>query len=96
MKKCNKCGKTDLSWNKEWFKYSNKWQLTNHKNDDGEWCVNNLIKPKGSKITKKDYTICPLCSESDFGYLLNYEYVEHMELHHPNNEARTNEYFQVN
>jgi hypothetical protein len=95
MKTCKKCGKRDLSWNKSWYDHSGKWQLVNHKNKEDGWCVNNSLKPKEPKASKKDYTICPLCSESDFGYCLNIEYVKHMELHHPNGETRTNEYFQV-
>tara|TARA_R110000765_G_scaffold33519_2_gene76729 strand:- start:423 stop:710 length:288 start_codon:yes stop_codon:yes gene_type:complete len=95
MKICKKCGKRDLDWNRSWFEYSGRWQLINHKNTDGEWCVNNSIKPKEKKSTKKDYTICPLCSESEFGYCLNTEYEEHKRKYHPNGETRTNEYFQV-
>ena len=94
-KKCNRCGKNGLDWNKEHFDKTGKWNLMDHKKKDGEWCVrNNFVKSKEEKSTKKDYTICPLCSESDFGYCLNTEYVEHMEKHHPNGETRTNEYFQ--
>ena len=54
MKTCNKCGKKDLSWNVSWHQHSGKWQLINHKNKDGEWCVNNSLKPKENKLTKKD------------------------------------------
>jgi|TARA_R110000824_G_scaffold6766_4_gene31199 hypothetical protein len=95
MTKCNRCGKTDLSWNKEWFKHDKKWKLSNHKNDDGDWCVNNIIVPKGLKTTKVDYIVCPLCMESDFGYCLKSEYETHKKKYHPNDEARTNEYFQM-
>tara|TARA_R110001599_G_scaffold65183_1_gene183710 strand:+ start:1588 stop:1875 length:288 start_codon:yes stop_codon:yes gene_type:complete len=94
MKTCKKCNKRDLEWNKSWFEHSGRWQLNNHKNSDGEWCVNNVKKAKENKLTKKDFTICPLCVESNFGYCLNTEYEEHKRLHHPNGEVRTNEYFQ--
>mgnify|MGYP000037952516 CR=1 FL=1 len=50
MKTCNKCGKKDLSWNVSWHQHSGKWQLINHKNKDGEWCVNNTLKPKENFI----------------------------------------------
>tara|TARA_R110002051_G_scaffold152947_1_gene225482 strand:- start:602 stop:889 length:288 start_codon:yes stop_codon:yes gene_type:complete len=95
MKTCNKCGKKDLDWNRSWFEYSNRWQLINHKNKDGEWCINNSLKPKEKKLTKKDYTVCPLCSESEFGYYLNIEYEEHKRKYHPNGEIRNNSYYQV-
>jgi hypothetical protein len=95
MKTCKKCGKKDLDWNKSWFAYMGRWQLTNHKNKEGEWCVNNTMKAKEPKSTKKDYTICPLCTGSYFGYCRNDEYEEHKRLHHPNGETRDDEYFKM-
>ena len=90
MKTCNKCGKKDLSWNVSWHQHSGKWQLINHKNKDGEWCVNNSLKPKENKLTKKDFTVCPLCTDSNFGYCLNKDYEEHKKRFHPNGEVLTN------
>lgn len=87
VKTCKKCNKRDLSWNKTWYDHSGKWQLVNHKNKDGDWCVNNIIKPKETKSTKKDYTICPLCIKTSFGYCKNDEYDYHKKLYHPNNET---------
>jgi len=89
MKTCNKCGKKDLTWNTKWHDYSGKWQLTNHKNKDGDWCVNNIIKPKETKLTKKDFTMCPLCTDSNFGKCLTKDYDEHKRKFHPNNEVLT-------
>ncbi len=53
MKTCKKCGKRDLSWNKSWYDHSGKWQLVNHKNKEDGWCVNNSLKPKEPKASKK-------------------------------------------
>lgn len=95
-KKCNRCHKNGLDWNKEYFDRSGKWKLMDHRKQDGEWCVkNNFVKSKESKSTKKDYTICPLCEESNFGYCRNSEYEEHKIKHHPNNEPRDNTYYQM-
>ena len=95
MKTCNKCGKTDRDWNKPWFESMGRWQLINHKNKEGEWCVNNIARVKEPKSTKKDYTLCPLCTGSYFGYCRNDEYDEHKRLHHPNGETRDDDYFMM-
>ena len=95
-KKCNRCHKGGLDWNKEYFEKSGKWKLMDHKKQDGEWCVkNNFVKSKESKSTKKDYTICPLCTGAYFGYCMNNEYEKHKRIHHPNNETRDDEYYQM-
>ena len=89
-KKCNRCGKGGLDWNREYFEKKGKWQIMDHKKKDGEWCVrNNYVKQEKEKITKKDFTVCPLCTESNFGYLLNSEYEEHKKKFHPNGEILT-------
>ena len=76
-KKCNRCGKGGLDWNREYFEKKGKWQLMDHKKKDGEWCVrNNYVKQEKEKIT-------------NFGYLLNSEYEEHKKKFHPNGEILT-------
>lgn len=95
-KKCNRCHKNGLDWNKEYFDKSGKWQLMDHKKQDGEWCVkNNFVKSKETKSTKKDYTICPLCTGVYFGYCKNDEYEIHKIKYHPNGETRTDDYFNM-
>ena len=94
MKTCKRCGKKDLGWNRKWQEYSGRWQLDNHKNKDGEWCISNIIKPKLIKITKKDFTICPLCYDTNFGYCRNEDYEKHEKMFHPNGEVLTNKDFQ--
>lgn len=67
-----------------------------HKKQDGEWCVkNNFVKSKETKSTKKDYTICPLCTGVYFGYCKNDEYEIHKIKYHPNGETRTDDYFNM-
>lgn len=91
MKTCNKCGRKVVGWNKPYFEKSGKWRLVDHKTIDGKWCIrNNIVEQKEKKITKKDFTICPLCTDSNFGKCLTKEYDEHKRKFHPNNEVLTN------
>ena len=90
-KKCNRCGKNGLDWNKDHFNKTGKWQLMDHRKKDGEWCINNNHKkPKETKLTKKDFTMCSLCTDSNFGKCLTKDYDEHKRKFHPNNEVLTN------
>jgi len=85
-KKCNRCGKGGLDWNREYFEKKGKWQLMDHKKKDGEWCVrNNYVK---QKETKRDIRLCELCSETSFGMCVGEQGLkEHKEKFHPNGEV---------
>ena len=85
-KKCNRCGKNGLDWNKNHFDKTGKWQLMDHRKKDGEWCVNNdHRKPKESK---RDVRLCELCSETSFGLCVGEEGLKkHKEKFHPNGEV---------
>lgn len=91
VKKCNRCGKGGLEWNKPYFEKSGKWRLQDHKNVKGEWCVRNNGSFEKTKIrTKKEVILCELCSESSFGLCKNEEdFRIHMEKFHPNGEIMT-------
>ena len=90
MKTCNKCGKSDLSWNQRHHERTGKWQLSDHKNKEGDWCVRNN-KQKSSYITnKKDFIMCELCKDSSFGLCRSQEdYKKHQKIYHPNGEVLT-------
>ena len=85
-KKCNRCGKSGLEWNKDHHDKTGKWQLMDHKKKDGEWCVrNNFVKQKETKI---DVRLCELCSETNFGKCIGEEGLnEHKTKFHPNGET---------
>lgn len=61
-KTCNKCGKSDLGWNKQAFKDTGKWKLEAHKDSNSDWCIKPYKKVVRMYMGKKsDYVKCKLC-----------------------------------
>ncbi len=99
MTTCNKCGKKDLSWNKEEFKNTGKWRLIPHRDSKKEWC----IEPYKKKVkmymgNKKDYVKCELCLGNSGHCFVDDFFERHPEVHghtlsehkatwHPNGEV---------
>ena len=90
-KTCNKCGVKGLWWNKKHFEKTGKWQLIDHKNKKGEWCVrNSSSKPIITKPKEKP-RLCEYCLESNFGLCrTEKDYNIHVKTYHPNKEILTN------
>lgn len=89
-KTCNKCGKSNLDWNKRHHERTGKWQLSDHKNKEGEWCVKNNIEKKSYVASKKDIIMCEYCKDSNFGMCRNEkDYKAHVKAYHPNHEILT-------
>lgn len=88
-KTCNKCGVKGLWWNKKHHEKTGKWQLIDHKNKKGEWCVRNL-DPNYRPEKKSSIILCELCSETSFGMCRSEsDYKQHKHIYHPNNEVLT-------
>lgn len=86
-KSCNRCGKTGLGWDNEFYKKTGKWKLDNHRRQDGKWCN----KPYEVELVKKEsITLCELCSGTSFGFCTSPEkYEYHMKTMHPTDERLT-------
>ena len=89
-KTCMKCGKTGLTWNKKYHDLTGLWKLSDHKNNENEWCVKN-DRDKTFIRTKHDVVMCELCKESNFGLCTPETIDMHLKKYHPNGEILTNE-----
>lgn len=85
---CNRCGVKNLTWNIRHHEKTGKWQLIDHKNKDGKWCVRNKSQPLSQNNIK--IILCDLCTGTSFGLCRGEsEYEKHMKMYHPENEVLT-------
>lgn len=88
-KKCNRCNKTGLQWDKIFHKKTGKWKLENHKRDDGKWC--NKPTEESMMRTKFEIIKCPFCFDtSSYGMFDDEDKLNtHVKDYHPNGEILT-------
>lgn len=90
-KSCNRCGTDKLYWNKKHFEKTGKWQLIDHKNKKGEWCVRNNAPKIMVTDIKEKVRLCEYCEESNFGLCrTEKDYKAHVKTYHPKKEILTN------
>ncbi len=88
---CNKCGVKGLWWNKKHFEKTGKWQLIDHKDKKGEWCIRNSAPKLIVDSFKEKPRLCEYCIESNFGLCrTEKDYKSHVRAYHPKKEILTN------
>lgn len=86
-KQCNRCGKRDLDWDKDFHKITKKWKLEDHRRPDGKWCNK---APEKLLRSKEKIILCSLCAGSSFGLCRGEkDYDKHVKAYHPNGEQLT-------
>lgn len=86
-KQCNKCGKRDLDWDKDFHKLTKKWKLEDHRRPDGKWCNK---APEKLIRSKEKIILCSLCTGTSFGLCRGEkEYDTHVKMYHPKGEQLT-------